>query len=133
MRLDLIERKVLRAVGITLALIAVIGIGLALWSRYRVFSEQKELELRHQFEQEMAQLMEEERLVEGMPRRIVRATLGPPDSTWGVGELVESWYYLNTKIYDEVMLRFERDRLMQVTRLGTEPIPPSGSDPPRSD
>jgi len=124
MRLDLIESKVLRVVGLSLTAVAVVIVGLALWGRYRVFSEQKELERRHQWEQEMAQLMEQERLVEGMSRGVVRVTLGPPDSTFGEGELTETWYYNQTLIYGEVLLRFERDLLVRVERVQQEPVPP---------
>lgn len=127
MRLDLIERKVIRAVAVALAVVAVVTVGLAMWGRYRVFSEQKELEQRRQYEQEMAQLMEEERLAEGMSRGIVRATLGPPDSTFGEGEITETWYYISTKIYGEVVLKFERDQLVVVERIQEDSKPPSGS------
>ena len=126
-RLDLIERKVIRAVAVALAVVAVVAVGLAMWGRYRVFSEQKELEQRRQYEQRMAQLMEEERLVEGMSRGVVRATLGPPDSTFGEGEITETWYYISTKIYGEVLLKFERNQLVGVERIQEDSKPPSGS------
>ncbi len=124
MRLDIIERKALRAVLVTLGVIAVAAVGLALWSRYRIFTEQKELEERRQYEEEIAAAMEQELLVEGMTRGMVRVTLGPPDSTRGVGELVETWYYADTKEYNEVLLRFERDRLVAIEKLGGDTVPP---------
>ena len=127
MRLDLIERNAIRAVAITLAAVVLVGLGLAMWGRYRVFSEQKEREQRRQYEQEMAQLMEEERLAEGMSRGVVRATLGPPDSTFGEGELTETWYYISTRNYGEVILKFERDQLVGVEKIRQESDPPSGS------
>ena len=124
MRLDLIERNVLRAVGIALAVVIMMGVGLALWGRYSVFSEQKELEHRRLNEQRIAQLMEQELLGEDMTRGVVRATLGPPDSTFGAGELTETWYYARTKNYGEVRLRFERGHLVSVERIQEEPVPP---------
>ena len=124
MRLDLIEKKVIRAVGVVLTVVAVVFIGLAMVGRYRIFSEQKELEQRRQYEQEMAQLMEEEMLAEGMARGVVRATLGPPDSTFGEGELSETWYYFQTNNYGEVLLKFERDQLIHVERIQEDTDPP---------
>ncbi len=124
MRLDLIESKVFRVVGLSLTAVAVVLVGLALWGRYSVFSEHKELERRRLWEQEMAQLMEQETLAEGMSRGVVRATLGPPDSTFGGGELTETWYYNRTQIYGEVLLRFERDLLVRVERIQQGPVPP---------
>jgi|GEM_PF-1389152 len=124
MRLDIIERKALRAVIVTLGVIIVIAVGLALWSRYRIYTEQKELEERRQYEETLAQAMEQELLVEGMTRGMVRVTLGPPDSTHGLGELVETWYYADTREYDEVLVRFERDRLFEIERLGSNAAPP---------
>ena len=132
MRLDLIERKVIRAVGVTLAVVALVWVGLAMWGRYRVFSEQKELEQRRQYEQEMARYMEQERLVEGMSRGVVRATLGPPDSTFGKGELAETWYYFRTQNYGEVMLWFERNQLVRVERVQENPQPPLDSSHPET-
>ena len=124
MRLDLIEKKVVHAVGIALAVVAVVFIGLAMVGRYRIFSEQKELEQRRQYEQEMAQLMEEEMLAEGMARGVVRAPLGPPDSIFGEGELSETWYYFRTNNYGEVLLKFERDQLIHVERIQEDADPP---------
>jgi hypothetical protein len=132
MRLELIEKKALRAVGVALAVVAVVALGLALWSRYRVFSEQKEAELRREYEERMAQLMENEEVVEDMSRLLVRATLGPPDSIRGMGELVEYWYYKDTRHYGEAMLKFERDRLKNLEKLGKNPSPPPGGTGPES-
>ncbi len=130
MRLDIIERKALRAVVVTLGVIVVAAVGLALYSRYQVYTEQKELEERRQYEERLAQAMEQELLVEGMTRGMVRVTLGPPDSTSGLGELVETWYYADTKEYDEVLLRFERDRLTEIEKLGsTVALPPPERQP----
>ena len=124
MRLDLIEKKVVRAVGAALAVVALVFIGLAMVGRYRIFSEQKELEQRRQYEQGMAQLMEDELLAEGMSRGGVRATLGPPDSTFGEGELSETWYYSQSNNYGEVLLKFERDQLIHVERIQEDTDPP---------
>lgn len=130
MRLEIIEKKALRAVGVALAVIAVVALGLALWSRYRVYSEQKERELRREYVERMAQAMENEEVVEGMSRGIVRATLGAPDSIRGLGELVEYWYYQNTKVYGEAVLKFERNQLKNVEKLGKNPSPPTGGSYP---
>ncbi len=132
MRLEIIERKVLRAVGVALAIVAVVALGLAMWSRYRVYSEQKDRDLRRQYEERMAQAMENEEVAEGMSRGIVRATLGAPDSIRGLGQLVEYWHYGNTKIYGKAVLKFERDRLINVEKLGENPSPPTGGSPPES-
>ena len=128
MRLDPIERKVLRAVGILLAVVALGGAGLAIWSRYRVYSEQKEVEERREYEQQMARLMDEELLAEGMSRGVVRATLGAPDSIWGEGELSESWFYGSTRNYGSVLLRFEHQQLVDIER--TTDVPSQEGAPP---
>ena len=132
MRIDPIEQKVLRAVGITLSVVAVLVVSLALYGRYRVFDEQKKVERRREYEVEMARLMEEELLAEGMSQPIVRATLGPPDSIIGVGELSESWYYQDTLNYGAVLLRFERGRLSDFEEQESRQSPggPSGAPPP---
>lgn len=114
MRFDPIEKKVLRAVGVTLALVVVMAAALALYGRYRVFTEQKEAERRLAYETEMARLMDQELLAEGMSRAVVRATLGVPDSIRGVGELVESWYYGRTLNYGAVILQFQHDQLVDI-------------------
>jgi hypothetical protein len=125
MKLEIIEKKALRAVVIVLAGIAVIAVGLALWSRYHVFSEQRELELRREYEQRMAEAMEQELLVEGMSRGVVRATLGPPDSIWGQGELTELWFYSNTSNYEGVwQSKFERGYLTDHKQIQAGAIPP---------
>ena len=125
MRLERVEKKALRAVVVVLAGIAVIAVGLALWSRYHVFSEQRELELRREYEQRMAEAMEQELLVEGMSRGVVRATLGAPDSIHGQGELTEFWFYSNTKNYDGVWRsRFERGYLTVHERIQPGAINP---------
>ena len=114
MRFDPIEKKVLRAVGVTLAVVAVMAVALALYGRYSVFTEQKEAERRLAYETEMARLMDQELLAEGMSRAVVRATLGVPDSIRGVGELVESWYYGRTLNYGAVILQFQHDQLVDI-------------------
>ncbi|MFO7769410.1 MAG: hypothetical protein R6W82_10715 [bacterium] len=116
MRLEPIERKVLRAVAVFLAVVALGGAGLAVWSRYQLFAEQKAAEQRREYEEQMARLMEEELLAEGMSRGVVRATLGAPDSVWGEGELRESWYYTATRNYGAVLLRFEHQQLAEIER-----------------
>jgi hypothetical protein len=125
MRLDPIEKKVIRAVGVALAVVIAIGAGLALTGRYKVFSEQKATEQRRQYEAEMARLMEQELVAEDMSRGVVRATLGPPDSIAGIGELSESWYYSNTKNYGDVILKFERGLLVDHERQKSDTDPPA--------
>ncbi len=125
MKLEIIEKKALKAVVIVLAGIAVIAVGLALWSRYHVFSEQRELELRRAYEEQMAEAMEQELLVEGMSRGVVRATLGPPDSIRGQGELTELWFYSDTMMYEGVwQSRFERGYLTEHKQIQAGVIPP---------
>ena len=125
MQLQNIEKKVLRAVVLVLAGIAVIAVGLALWSRYHVFSEQRELELRRKYEKQMAEAMDQELLVEGMSRGVVRATLGPPDSIRGQGQLVELWFYSDTTNYVGVwQSRFDRGYLTEHKRIEPGVIPP---------
>ncbi len=125
MKLEIIEKKALKAVVIVLAGIAVIAVGLALWSRYHVFSEQRELELRRAYEEQMAEAMEQELLVEGMSRGVVRATLGPPDSIRGQGELTELWFYSDTTKYEGVwQSQFERGYLSEHKQIQTGVIPP---------
>ena len=131
MRLEPIERKVLRAVGVVLAVVALGAGGLALWSRYQVYAEQKAAEQRREYEQQMARLMEQELLAEGMSRGVVRATLGAPDSVWGQGELAESWYYGSTRNYGSVLLRFEHQQLVDIERTASDP-PEGGGAPPRA-
>ena len=118
MKLETIEKKALRAVIVALACVGVIAVGLALWSRYHVFSEQREGELRHQWEQQMAEAMDQELLVEGMSRGVVRATLGSPDSIRGQGELTELWFYSNETNYEGTwMSRFDRGSLTDHKRI----------------
>ena len=125
MQLQIIEKKVILAVVLVLAGVAVVAVGLALWSRYHVFSEQRELELRREYEQQMAEAMDQELLVEGMSRGVVRATLGPPDSIRGQGELVELWFYSDTTNYDGVwQSRFDRGYLTEHKRAEPGVIPP---------
>ncbi len=125
MKLEIIEKKALKAVVVVLAGIVVIGVGLALWSRYHVFSEQRELELRRAYEVQMAEAMEQELLVEGMSRGVVRATLGPPDSIRGQGELTELWFYSDTTNYEGVwQSQFERGYLSEHKQIQTGVIPP---------
>lgn len=124
MRIDPIEKKVLRAVAITLAVVVVVGAGVAVTGRYRIFTEQKRAEQRREYEQEMARLMEQELLAEGMSPGVVRATLGPPDSIMGVGELTESWYYRNTRNYGDVILKFEHERLVDYERQEAQTASP---------
>jgi hypothetical protein len=126
MRIDPIEQKVLRAVGITLAVVAVVVAGVALTGRYQVFTEHKRVEEQREYEQEMARLMEEELVTEGMTTGVVRATLGLPDSIMGIGELSQAWYYQDTRNYGSVLLRFEHDLLVEYARreLQTEIPPP---------
>jgi len=125
MKLEIIEKKALKAVVIVLAGITVVAVGLALWSRYHVFSEQRELELRRVYEQQMAEAMEQELLVEGMSRGVVRATLGPPDSIRGQGQLTELWFYSDTTNYKGVwQSRFERGVLTDHRRIETGGVPP---------
>ena len=116
MRLDPIEKRVIRAVLITLGIVAVCAIGLAGWSRYQIHAEQKAAEQRRQWETEMGRLMDDELVAEGMTPQIVRATLGVPDSISGLGELSERWYYAKTRNYGRVDLVFEHDRLVSVER-----------------
>ena len=118
MKLETIEKKALRAVIVALACVGVVAVGLALWSRYHVFSEQREGELRRQWEEQMAEAMDQELLVEGMSRGVVRATLGPPDSIRGQGELTELWFYSNTTNYEGTWVsRFERGSLTDHSRI----------------
>jgi len=125
MRIDPIEQKVLKAVGITLAVVIVLAAGVALTGRYRVFTDNKRAQEQREYEQEMARLMEEELITEGMTLGVVQATLGPPDSIMGIGELSQAWYYQNTRNYGAVLLRFERDLLVNFERQGPQmEIPP---------
>ncbi len=125
MKLEIIEKKVLRAVIVALASVAVVAVGLALWSRYHVFSEQRESELRRQWEEQMAEAMDQELLVEGMSRGVVRATLGPPDSIRGQGELTELWFYSDTTNYKGVWIsRFDRGNLTDHKQIQPGAIPP---------
>ena len=127
MKLQVIEKKALRAVIVALACVAVVAVGLALWSRYVVFSEQRESQLRRQWEQQMAEAMDQELLVEGMTRGVVRATLGPPDSIRGQGDLTELWFYSDTTNYEGVWVsRFDRGNLTDHKR-----IQPGGISPDR--
>jgi outer membrane protein assembly factor BamE (lipoprotein component of BamABCDE complex) len=115
-RLDPIEKRVIRAVLITLGIVAVLAVSLAGWGRYQIHAEQKAAEQRRQYEAEMGHLMDEELVAEGMTRELVRATLGAPDSVSGLGELSERWYYTKTRNYGRVDLVFEHDRLVSVER-----------------
>lgn len=116
MRLEPIEKNVLRAVAITLGVVVVVGIGLAAWGRYQIYHEQKVLEERRQFEAEMGRLMDEQRLAEGMTRELVRATIGAPDSITGLGEVAERWHYTATLNYGAVDLIFEHGLLSDIER-----------------
>ncbi len=115
-RLEPIERNVLRAVAITLGVVVALALGLAAWGRYQVYNEQKALEERRQFEVEMGRLMDEQRLAEGMTRELVRATIGAPDSVTGLGEIAERWHYTVTLNYGAVDLIFEHGLLTDIER-----------------
>jgi hypothetical protein len=125
MRIDPIEQNVLKAVGITLAVVGVLAAGVVLTGRYQVFTDHKRAEEQREYEQEMARLMEEELVTEGMTLGVVRATLGAPDSIMGIGELSQSWYYLDSRNYGAVVLRFERNVLVNYERQDSQTeIPP---------
>ena len=116
MRLDPIEHRTLRAVGITLGLVAVMAVGIALWGRYQVYAEFRAAEKQRVYETRMAELMDQELLAEGMTLGVVRATLGVPDSVYFRGEIRETWYYVSTRHYGPVLLRFEHERLTNIER-----------------
>jgi hypothetical protein len=122
MRLDPIEQRTLRAVGITLGLVAIIAVGIIVWARYQVYAEFREAEKQRAYETRMAELMDQELLAEGMSLGVVRATLGAPDSIYFRGEIRETWFYTSTRQYGPVLLRFEHEQLVAIERRS----PPGG-------